>query len=1002
MLGLGTDIGLTGASPTSSLITFYGPSGFVATFTPKPQVSSTWIGADGFDAVLTYQASLTPSASTYTLTYNRSGEKWIFDTNGWQIQHLNRNSAGVDSRYTGGGLDHLNSPYGSDLFWFHYDPAYLGYGRLSDITRESDVKQTDYEADAAGRLTRVVYPTYSNSTALDADSAHSYTYVGSSNRIATMALPSDNGSGQKTYGFTYDSDGRVSGITLTAPGATTATSLRGFSYSSTATMVTDGRAKTSTYTFDGQGRAVSYKDQLNRTHSSTWTTTNKVASSTDAVATPNTTTYSYDTLGNPTGQQLPTGAASQAIYAQGTDCPQSTTGTPYQVQCSVSADGNRRAYDYDATGNLMKVRDTTSASPGTTRFEYSYTGCGGLGQPCTAKDANGKVTTHEYAFAGLVSKIIPPAPLGATTYTYAGGGGHWVSSVTDGDGDTTSYVYNARGNVLGVSYQDGGSTAYTYSKEGLVLSETSVVSDGATGFFQTVLARTYDEQGREASRVTTTKHGSSTATHSEDFTYDGNGNILTFTAAGGTIASTYDDANEMTSFRLPGGTCPTGNAAPAASSNCVTFAYDSNGLETQRTFPGGARQNTTYDASGRIARVTAKDAANATAVDIGYTFTSGTQDRGLIQTRISFKEQGIPAGAVTSYGYDSVNRLLNATERNGAVITASWSYAYDAAGNRTAQTRVGNTGATAGTKTYAYNAANEITAVTGDTSTWEYDAAGQQTKNGQMNAVSQYGDRLQVTNLAGQAVQTAGAGNTNTLAIGPTSFTNTALGLTAAATSTLATRIDRGGSSALISAKFGSNTKFYVRDHLGSVVGLFSASGSYEGGYTYSPYGEGRFTGTSSAVTNNPERYIGGHFDAASGLYKLGARYYDAGLGRFTQMDPSGQSVNPYVYAADNPISIADPSGLIETVVNGQYLAVGFDAGEWGAITGVGGSLLGSLLCATGIGCSVVGAAVLGGITGYFGGTIWDCADGELVWWYDVPGGSAVECRSDAPLPEGY
>lgn len=946
MLGLGTDVGLTGASPTSSLVTFYGPSGFVATFTPKSGATNTWVGAAGFDAVLTRQPGATNVPETYTVTYNQSGEKWVFDNNGWQIQHLNRNSAGVDSRYTGGGLDHVNSPWGSDLFWFLYDPNYFGYGRLAEINRESDAKGTEYEADASGRLTRVLYPSYVTNTYTDPDSAHSYTYVGSSNRIATIALPSDNGSGQKTYGITYDPDGRVSGITLQAPGASTASTLRGFAYTTSTTTVTDGRGKPSTYNFDGQGRAISYRDQLNRTHSTTWTTTNKVASSTDALSTPNTTTYSYDTLGNPTGQQLPTGAASQAIYAQGTNCPQAPTGTSYQVQCSVSADGNKRSYDYDTTGNLLKVRDTTSSTPGTTRFAYTYTGCGGLGQPCTAKDGNGNLTTYEYAWAGLVSKVTPPAPLGATTYTYDGRGGHWLSSVTDGNGDKTSYVYNARGNTLGVSYQDGGSTAYTYSKDGLVLSETSVISDGGSGYYQTALTHTYDEQGREASRVTTTTHGSATTSHTETLTYDGNGNILTFVVNGDTTTYTYDDANEMTSFKLPGGTCPTGSSAPAASSNCVTFAYDANGHEVRRTFPGGAYQDTTHDASGRVTRVTAKDSGSSTVVDVGYTFNFGTQDRLQIQTRTSFKEQGVPAGAVTAYSYDTANRLLSAVEKSGSTTNASWTYAYDAAGNRTAQTRAGNTGSAAGSKTYTYNAANQLTAATGDTTSWAYDAAGQQTKNGQTNATTQYGDRLQVTSLTGQPVQTAGAGNTNTLAIGGSSFTNTPLGLSVTTTSGSTSRIGRGGDGAPISTKIGSNTKFYIRDHLGSVIGLLSATGSYEGGYSYSPYGESRFTGASGAVTTNLERYIGGHLDPTSGLYKLGARYYDSSLGRFAQMDPSGQEKNPYAYASCNPISSSDPSGL-----------VGCLAQTWDVLWNTTGFILGSM--------TIVGA--VWAVPGYIG-----------------------------------
>jgi len=43
-------------------------------------------------------------------------------------------------------------------------------------------------------------------------------------------------------------------------------------------------------------------------------------------------------------------------------------------------------------------------------------------------------------------------------------------------------------------------------------------------------------------------------------------------------------------------------------------------------------------------------------------------------------------------------------------------------------------------------------------------------------------------------------------------------------------------------------------------------------------------------------------------LTKLGIRYYDPTLGRFTQVDPTGQDPH-YTYAGNSPISYIDPSG---------------------------------------------------------------------------------------------
>lgn len=49
---------------------------------------------------------------------------------------------------------------------------------------------------------------------------------------------------------------------------------------------------------------------------------------------------------------------------------------------------------------------------------------------------------------------------------------------------------------------------------------------------------------------------------------------------------------------------------------------------------------------------------------------------------------------------------------------------------------------------------------------------------------------------------------------------------------------------------------------------------------------------------------------ADQGLYKMGARYYQPELGRWTQQDPSGAEANVYLYVGGNPVNFVDPSGV--------------------------------------------------------------------------------------------
>jgi len=57
----------------------------------------------------------------------------------------------------------------------------------------------------------------------------------------------------------------------------------------------------------------------------------------------------------------------------------------------------------------------------------------------------------------------------------------------------------------------------------------------------------------------------------------------------------------------------------------------------------------------------------------------------------------------------------------------------------------------------------------------------------------------------------------------------------------------------------------------------------------------------------NPFQFTGAMLDSSTGLYKMGERYYGPSVGRFTQLDPLGDS---YGYAGDNPINYNDLSGL--------------------------------------------------------------------------------------------
>lgn len=116
-----------------------------------------------------------------------------------------------------------------------------------------------------------------------------------------------------------------------------------------------------------------------------------------------------------------------------------------------------------------------------------------------------------------------------------------------------------------------------------------------------------------------------------------------------------------------------------------------------------------------------------------------------------------------------------------------------------------------------------------------------------------------------------------------------------------------------MSERIGTNRYYYLFDGLGSVVALVNSSGTVVNTYKYDPYG--RVVSTTGTVAN-PWRYVGAYLDTETGMYKMGARYYDPSIQRFTQMDPktgsisSPLSLNRYNYASCNPVNATDRSGL--------------------------------------------------------------------------------------------
>jgi RHS repeat-associated protein len=267
------------------------------------------------------------------------------------------------------------------------------------------------------------------------------------------------------------------------------------------------------------------------------------------------------------------------------------------------------------------------------------------------------------------------------------------------------------------------------------------------------------------------------------------------------------------------------------------------------------------------------------------------------------KTVGTPATQTTAYRYDLANQLTEV--RNGSLAGALLeSYQYDHAGQMTRKTA----GATV--TDFGYDSFGRLASVSGPTTaSFGYDHQGRRirkTENGQSTHYRYLGDALwseaATAGGAPSAVYVQGGGTDRPLA--------RLTGATNLPTATAA---------------------YYHQDGLGSVLALSNAAGTATGTQRFDAFGA-KLGGSGTVPTYG---YTGREPDA-TGLMYYRARYYDPGLGRFTQRDPIGLTggINRYAYVGNDPVNFTDPEGLLARQVGDTaahyYNAYGGTAADLG------------------------------------------------------------------------
>ncbi|WP_327587297.1 type IV secretion protein Rhs [Nonomuraea sp. NBC_00507] len=783
---------------------------------------------------------------------------------------------------------------------------------------DANGRRTDLAYDGLGRLTAVWLPGRDKATQ-SANQTFAYTMRGTDGPSAvTTGTLNTTGTGYLTSYTLYDSLLRVRQTQRPAPGG--------------GRIITD-------ILYDSRGNAV----QNNQDYYNAASPGSTLFLPTYAA--PGRTLTTYDNAGRPTASIFQVDGVERWRTT-------STYGGDH-IDVNVPAGDVATSTWTDVRGNTTLLRqyhgNTVSGAYDTTR--YSYTPDGLL---ASLTDPAGNVWRYDYDQRRRKKSEDDPDK-GHIAYTYDDA--DQLISTTDARNTTLINAYDALGRKT-AAYQGTVApanqlAAWTYdtladgtSVKGHPVKNIRYVG-GATGSAYVSQVTGYDAAYRATQVVLTipAAEGALAGNYITSTTYNANGSVATSTlpAAGGlpaeTLTNTYNDVGLA--------------ATLTGLSSYVTQAhYDSLGhMGTLLLSDGGGKTlSQVWDYEAGTNRATEHGVFDEDTAIVYQDAWYAYDDSGNV-TSIKDKTDQYGAGPDDNqcYGYDYLRRLTEAwTPGNGDCAAAPstsglggpapyWqSWTYDIVGSRLSQKDHTSGGTTTRTYTYpAPGAAQPHTATkvvttpptgTATSDTYSYDASGNAKTR---NLVGKPGQTL-TWNAEGKIASIADSGGT-------TSYIYDADGARLLAKDPRGTTLYLPSQEIRLTGTSTTATRYYGANAARTTTGgLIWTTNDYQNtnGITFTaatltksqrrttPFGAVRGTTPSWPTTKG---FVGGRTDP-TGLTHLGAREYDANLGRFISDDPISDQSDPqqlhgYAYSHNNPTSYSDPSGLKD--IEGDECAYG-------------------------------------------------------------------------------
>ncbi|MBI4867557.1 MAG: hypothetical protein HY816_11450 [Candidatus Wallbacteria bacterium] len=787
------------------------------------------------------------------------------------------------------------------------------YGDDGQVVATVDARgnRTDYEHDVMRRVTRIVGPPVSNGAAGPVTRPVTELSYDPDGNLVSRSDPLG-----RTTSFAYDVHGRKVSETDPAGG------VRVFEYTGERLVrALDPLGGETRYQHDGVGHVVTVTDALGGVTRHAYDLAGNRVSTTDPRGSTN--WVAHDALGRAVASTTPDGA----VFLTGYDSVGNVTATtdPLGRTHQQSYDGlNRQIEQADALGVLTRFehdavgsRTAVVKAVGTAlevRDEYANDALGRMTSVTRAKGTVDETTVaYGYDHNGNVVSITNGR---GKVWTFEYDALNRLTRETDPLGRSKQYLYDLAGQLVERRDAKGQKIQYDYSPVGKVVEARYIRADGS---IENVARMSYDSVGNmirvtdtnvdisqsfdDLNRITAINHAHLQKTQRNDWDSAGNRTAMWVDGIPNSTATyTWDSRNRLTAIHH-------------ASMGDVAYTYNAAGQKTTLTYANGIVCSYAYDTNGRLTSLDYRRPDNSQVFFENLTY----DPRGNITQRVD--DEG-----THGYLYDDLDQLIRADYPDGSFEE----FSYDKAGNRSSVTTAG------GTANYEVDDADQLVSISGPNSgevtSFSWTANGEmagQLASGQTTPASYIWD---VRSMLRQASLPGGVTVTNSyfpelwtgwrLAMGATGVPSVRVlwdrlnaNLIAdldAAGSTISTYLSARGVDRVLAQGSSSETKFFLSDHLGSVMKLVDTSGTVSQSQKFATYGIHR--GGSASISSRLA-FIGREQSAVPPWVYLRARFYLPPIGAFLTPDPIArrQWSDSYRYCNRNPVLMVDRFGLEPT-----------------------------------------------------------------------------------------